>query len=112
MLNLQAYGRIASDIIVKESKNNKHLYTNFLLASHGSNKETTFIRCVAFDGLATLLHEFFCKGDRVIFKGELISDNYNGNKFVFKMLIKDFEFVETKKDHLNNKTKERREKDG
>lgn len=102
MLNVTAYGRIASDIIVKRSRNGEHLYTSFLLASH-RRKETTFIRCVAFDAMATLLHDFFSKGDRIFIKGDLIDDNYNGSKFVFKIKVQSFEFIETIKEHNKNK---------
>lgn len=104
MLDLCAYGRIASDIKIKQTKNKKHLYTNFLLASHNLGK-TTFIRCIAFDGLANLLHEYFISGDRIILKGELVSDDYNGSKFVFKLKVNSFEFVEIKSDHDRNKEK-------
>ena len=109
MLNIQSYGRIASDIVVKRSKDQKHLYTNFLFASH-KGKETTFIRCVAFDALATLLQDFFSKGDRVILKGELVSDDYKGSKFVFKIQVKEFEFVETLTEHNKNKAKHDKER--
>lgn len=104
MLNIIGYGRLASDIKIKRSKDQKHLYTTFLLASH-DNKETTFIRCVAFDGLATLLNNFFSKGDRIIVKGNLISDDYKGNKYVFKIQVSEFEFVETKEEHNKNQEK-------
>lgn len=104
MLDVNAYGRIASDITVKESKDKKHLYTNFLLASH-YNKETTFIRCVAFNGMATLLHEYFSKGDRIILKGKLCSDDYKNSKYVFKIKVDSFEFIEALSEH--NKNKER-----
>ena len=104
MLDIQGYGRIASNIEVKQSKDKKHMYTNFLFASH-INKETTFIRCVAFDAMATLLQEFFSKGDRIIIKGELISDDYQDKKNRFKIKITDFEFVETMTEHQKNKEK-------
>ena len=104
MLNIQSYGRIASDINVKKSRDGQHLYTNFLFASH-KGKETTFIRCVAFDAMSTLLHNFFSKGDRAFLKGELLSDDYKGSKFVFKMQVKEFEFVETLAEHTKNKEK-------
>lgn len=100
MLDVVGYGRIASDISTKKSKNQKRLYTTFLLASH-ERKETTFIRCVAFDGTATLLESYFSKGDRIILKGSLINDNYNGSKYVFKIKVTSFEFVETKREHDN-----------
>lgn len=106
MLEVTGFGRIASDIDLKHSKDGKHLYTNFLFASHrrvNKKQETTFIRCVAFDAMATLLNNFFSKGDRVILKGELISDDYNGSKYVFKLQVKNFEFVETIADHNKNK---------
>lgn len=104
MLNIEAYGRIASNIVVKKSKDTKHLYTNFLLASH-DKKQTTFIRCVAFDGMATLLHEYVSNGDRVILSGKLISDDYNGSKYTFKIQVEKFEFIETKSEHEKNAIK-------
>ena len=104
MLSLQAYGRIASDIKIKNGRDNKHVYATFLLASH-HNHQTTFIRCVAFDGTANLLHEYFSCGDRIILRGELISDDYNNTKYVFKFKISEFEFVETLDNHNKNKTK-------
>lgn len=103
MLNITGYGRIASDIPIKRSRDGEHMYTTFLLASHRGKKETTFIRCVAFDAMATLLHDFFSKGDRIIVKGDLISDDYKGSKFVFKIKVREFEFVETLKEHDKNK---------
>lgn len=104
MLNIEAYGRIASDIPVHGSKDNKHLYANFLLASH-KKKETTFIRCVAFDAMATLLHDYFSSGDRILLKGELISDDYKDTRYVFKIQVTGFEFVETKTEHDKNVAK-------
>ena len=105
MLQITGYGRVASDIPLKHSKNGKHLYTTFLLASHKNKKETIFIRCVAFDAMATLLHDFFSCGDRIIIKGDLLSDDFNGSKFVFKIKVNEFEFVETLADHSKNKAK-------
>lgn len=112
MLNIDGYGRIASDVPLNRSKNGKSLYTNFLLASHNKRKETTFIRCVAFDAMATLLNTFFTKGDRIVISGELVSDDYNSskNKFAFEIKVTGFEFVESSKEH--NKNKNRRKKDG
>lgn len=104
MLDLHAYGRIASDIEVKQSANGKHLYTNFLLASHNRGG-STFMRCTAFDAMATLLGEYFCKGDRIALSGELLSDDYNGSKYRFKLKVKEFEFVDTKAEHERNKEK-------
>ena len=104
MLDVNAYGRIATDIKVKQSKNKKHVYANFLLASH-QNGQTTFIRCVCFDAMANLLSNYFTKGDRIILKGDLVSDDYNNIKFVFKLKVNSFEFVETMENHVKNKEK-------
>lgn len=104
MLETIAYGRIASKIEAKQSRDGKHLYTNFLLASHEHGK-TIFIRCCAFDGMATLLTEYFSKGDRILLKGDLISDDYNGSKYRFKLKIHGFEFIETLDEHNKNKEK-------
>lgn len=111
MLDTIAYGRIASNIPLNRSKSGKYMYTTFLLASHKTYKKyntTTFIRCVAFDAMATLLHNYFATGDRVIIKGELISDDYNNtnkNKFSYKIKVKGFEFVENLEEHNLNKAK-------
>ena len=107
MLNIDGYGRIASDIPIKRSKDGKHLYTNFLLASHDSKKNTTFIRCVAFDAMSTLLHDLFSKGDRIIIRGDLISDDYHSKKniYAFEIKVTNFEFVETLVEHKKNKDK-------
>lgn len=107
MLSLQAYGRVASDIEVKQSKDGKHLYTNFLIASH-EKCETTYMRCVAFDAMASLLNEFFSKGDRILLKGDLIGDDYKNRKYSFKMKVRDFEFVETLDEHNKNKQRNTR----
>lgn len=105
MLKIQAYGRISTPIDIKQSKDKKHLYTNFLLASHSKGK-TTFIRCVGFDAMATLLHEYFSIGDRILLNGILIEDRYKeGNIATFKIQIQDFEFIETKEEHNKNKSK-------
>ena len=104
MLSISGYGRVASDINLKRNKKQTHLYSNFLFASH-YKRETIFIRCVAFDGTATLLNEYVSKGDRIMINGNLISDDYNSSKYVFKILVKEFEFVETKKEHETNKDK-------
>ena len=111
MLDVNAYGRIASDIKIKQSKNKKHLYTNFLLASH-QNGQTTFIRCVCFDAMASLLNSYFTKGDRIILKGDLVNDDYDNTKFAFKLKVNNFEFVETKEDHIKNKEKYIKKKNG
>lgn len=101
MLDVHAYGRVSTPIRVKTSKNKKKLYTSFLLASH-ENKETTFIRCVAFDGLATALESYFSMGDRIILFGELWKDDYKGQKHRFKIKVNDFKFVETLEEHKKN----------
>lgn len=93
LLNITGYGRIATEIKVNQSRDGKHTYTNFLLASHSKN-ETTFVRCIAFDGLANLFSEYFKKGDRLLIRGDLISDN--AKKDALKIVVRDFEFVETK----------------
>lgn len=103
MLNVQASGRIASDVPLNKSQDGKHMYTNFLLASHDRRKETIFIRCVAFDGMATVLHEFYSQGDRIIINGTLIEDNYKNRKYSFKIKVMDCEFIETLAEHEKNK---------
>lgn len=102
MLDVRAFGRISTPIRVKTSKDKKTLYTSFLLASH-EKKETTFIRCVAFNGLATALHDYFVAGDRIIIYGELQKDEYKGQKNCFQLLVNDFKFVETLAEHTKNK---------
>lgn len=102
MLDLYAFGRICTPIQIKTSKDKKTLYTSFLLASH-KRKQTTLIRCVAFNGLATLLHEYFTVGDRIILQGQLSKDDYKDRKYSFQLKIKNFQFVETRADHDKNK---------
>ena len=102
MLDVHAYGRVSTPIRVKTSKDKKKLYTSFLLASHDKKKEAVFIRCVAFDGLATRLNSSFSVGDRIILYGELWADDYKGQKNRFQLKINDFRFVETLAEHKKN----------
>lgn len=100
MLRTHSLGRIASDINVKQSKDKKSLYTSFIIASHDRGN-TTYIRCTAFNGLAKLLGEFFSKGDRISLEGDLVEDKYK-DKDTYKIIVRDFEFVETKEEHNKN----------
>lgn len=101
MLNITGYGRLASDILLKTSKDIQ--YTNFLLATH-NHKKTTFIKCVAFGSLAQLLTTYCNKGDRILVSGELIPDKYEEID-TYKIKVNTFDFIETKKESINKKIK-------
>ena len=100
MLHIHSYGRVATDISVKQSRDKSCLYTNFLIASHNKGN-TTFIRCTAFNGLASLLAEYFSKGDRIYIEGDLVDDIHKNNHS-HKIIVENFEFIETKEEHNKN----------
>lgn len=102
MLQITAYGRLASSVTIQSS--NDLSYTNFLLATHETKDKTTFIRCVAFGSLATLMSEHCAKGDRVLITGDLIPDKYKKID-TFKIKVNSFEFVETLNESMKNRIK-------
>lgn len=74
-------GRIASDIVMNESKNGVQ-FARFSLAitrdnfSNDKNEVTDFISIVAFRNNATFLSKFFNKGDLISVVGSLQSSQY------------------------------------
>lgn len=99
MVEVTAYGRISSMRRLRHGKDGKHLYINFLLASHQSKTETLFIPCISFDGLAATLDQYLTVGDRVVVHGRLMKDKYGKSPYSFKLKVLSYQFVETLADH-------------
>lgn len=100
MNNINAIGRISTDLKLKESKGKT--YINFILAVPRKAKKdiTDFIPCVSFGKMAELIEKYLNKGDKIAVTGQLITKQYekNGEKRLsFDILVENVDFLENKK---------------
>ncbi len=97
------YGRISTDIDLKQSKGDEPIsIANFNIAVNrkGKSNEADFFRLVAFRKAAEIIHQYFGKGSRICVSGHVQNNNYtdkDGNKRTqTQFIIDDFDFVDTK----------------
>lgn len=102
MLNVcTIMGRLTTAPELKQTEKGTFL-TRFCIASQSSiNKENTdFIDCVAWTKNAENICQYFNKGDRIIVSGPLQTRTFEANdgskRKVCEIMVKQFEFVETK----------------
>lgn len=104
MNNVSLLGRIATDLEMKRTQNNKS-YLSFSLAvdrlSNG-NKTTDFIRCTAWGKNAENIMKFFSKGSTIAVNGSIQTGAYtdrNGTKhYTTGVAVSNFYFTATKKE--------------
>lgn len=104
MNNVSLLGRIATDLEMKRTQNNKS-YVSFSLAvdrfSNG-NKTADFIRCTAWGKNAENIMKFFSKGSTIAVNGSIQTGAYtdrNGTKhYTTGVAVSNFYFTATKKE--------------
>lgn len=104
MNNVSLLGRIATDLEMKRTQNNKS-YVSFSLAvdrfSNG-NKTADFIRCTAWGKNAENIMKFFNKGSTIAVNGSIQTGAYtdrNGTKhYTTGVAVSNFYFTATKKE--------------
>jgi len=104
MNNVNLLGRIATDLEMKRTQNNKS-YVSFSLAvdrfSNG-NKTADFIRCTAWGKNAENIMKFFSKGSTIAVNGSIQTGAYtdrNGTKhYTTGVAVSNFYFTATKKE--------------
>lgn len=104
MNNVSLLGRIATDLEMKRTQNNKS-YISFSLAvdrfSNG-NKTADFIRCTAWGKNAENIVKYFSKGSLIAVNGSIRTANYtdrNGaNRFVTGVSVSSFYFTGSTKE--------------
>lgn len=93
-------GRIANELELKRTNNNKYVIT-FNLAVNRDKENTDFIRITAFEGSAKLIKEYCIKGDLIGIEGSLRVDTYvdkeGKNKNMVYVLVNKVEFLQPKK---------------
>lgn len=101
MLNLVVImGRICKPLELRYSSELAIL--NFDIANNVRVKNgdvTTFVRCSVFGRQAEILNQYANKGDRLLVKGSLRTDNYTAqdgtNKSYMYILVDGFDFIES-----------------
>lgn len=107
MNNVSLLGRIATDLEMKRTQNNK-AYVSFSLAvekySNG-NKDTDFIRCTAWGKNAENIVKFFSKGSTIVVNGSIHTSTYNdrngAKRYTVGVTISNFYFTGSKKEQNN-----------
>ena len=100
MNNIILMGRLTSDPEIKTSTSGK-TFATFTLAvdRKAKEKKTDFFPCVAFDKTADNIERFFSKGNRILIRGSMQSDQYekDGKKYPsWKLVVSEFDFTESK----------------
>lgn len=107
-------GRLTKDPILKTTENGLDI-TSFTLAvnkqlknkeNNNIKSEVSFIDCVAFNKQAISINKFFTKGNLILISGSLKQENWTNKegqkKSNIKIYIETFNFIEPKKENLNN----------
>ena len=94
-------GRLTSDPELKMTTSNRKV-VNFTLAvdRRSKDKQTDFIRCVAWEKTAETIHQYTHKGDKLIVFGRIQVTQYeqDGKKrSAVDVVVEEFDFAESKK---------------
>ena len=94
-------GRLTSDPELKLTTSNRKV-VNFTLAvdRRSKDKQTDFIRCVAWEKTAETIHQYTHKGDKLIVSGRIQVTQYeqDGKKrSAVDVVVEEFDFAESKK---------------
>lgn len=88
-------GRITQDIVLKYTQN-KNAYLNFNVAVRNNDEETYFINCIAWQHNAEFINKYFSKGQGILIKGKLVTENYQTasgeNRITTKILVEGIDF--------------------
>lgn len=105
-------GRLTKNPDIRKLDGDGSIYiANFSLAisrkiKNGSQEETDYFDCTAFDKLAIFTEKYLKQGSKILITGKLQNNNYigkDGNKvFGVKIILDEIEFAESKS--INNKT--------
>lgn len=103
MNNVQIIGNMVRDIEVKYTTSGTP-YCRFAIAVNKKTRDsekTDFINCVAWQGRAQTIAQYFHKGDKIGISGELQSshkDNDDGSRTWFtEVLVNNFDFCNGRK---------------
>lgn len=105
MNNVNILGRLATDVevIVKDDFKVAKFNLAYTKKLSQDKQETLFIGCVAFNGLADVVKQYFKKGDRILISAELKQEAYTdsqGNaKSTYKLRINNIDFIEKKENN-------------
>ena len=94
-------GRLTGDPELKLTTSNRKV-VNFTLAvdRRSKDKQTDFIRCVAWEKTAETIHQYTHKGDKLIVSGRIQVTQYeqDGKKrSAVDVVVEEFDFAESKK---------------
>lgn len=99
-------GRLTADAELKTTPSGVSV-TSFTLAvdrgyvAQGEERQTDFIRCVAWQNRAEFISKYFRKGSLMLIKGELQVRNYEdkdkNKRQAYEVILDDAEFCESKK---------------
>lgn len=106
MVNRVIYsGRIANELNLKKSKNDKSfIFFNLAIQRHYDKDKVDFINCVAWNKLAENLVKYQNKGNLIIVEGS--TESYKKNEVnMTRCLVENITFLEEKRDS-NNKNEE------
>lgn len=108
MNNVSLLGRIATDLELKRTQNNKASLSFTIAVDRYSsgNKSTDFIRCTAWGKTAENIAKYFSKGSTIAVNGSIHTGNYtdkNGIKrYITGVAVSNFYFTCSKKEQNNS----------
>lgn len=96
-------GRITQDLELRTTINNKAV-VRFTLAvneGYGENQRTNFINCEVWNKLAENLYKYCEKGSGLLLEGSIRTETFDGQdgqkKYVTKVVVQNYEFLDSKK---------------
>ena len=103
-------GNLTKDVELRTTINNKSV-ARFVLAvndGYGEKQVTSYINCEVWNKLAENLANYCGKGSRLLLKGNLRTETYDGQdgqkKYVTKVIAESIEFLDKKKDSVETQS--------
>lgn len=101
MNSIHIYGRLARDPELKQYRNARGesgSLCNFSVAvNRPFGEEADFFNCTVFGKRAEVIDKFFTKGSRIALSGSMQCEKKD-DKYYWKLIVSDFDFVESKSD--------------
>lgn len=110
MNNIMLSGRLATEIVMKKTSNNKpYGFFNFAVRKNYMNsngeRTTDFFKCVVWGKMAVIMNETLEKGEKIIIEGNLsnriFTDKENVKRYINEVIVERFEYTVSKKQKNN-----------
>lgn len=98
-------GNITKELELRKTQSNKSVL-EFRIAineGYGDHKRTEYVSCVAWEGRADTINQYFNKGSKILVEGKLRTESYEfeGQKrYKTYVLVDGFEFMQSNKNSV------------